>query len=94
MFTGRIDGTNQNHALTNDEVHMPATRLLRFSENFETMTYPECLAFIERSRRQIDRLGHLPQSPGVIDKDELASIRQGLDELERNIRSHPACPHS
>jgi hypothetical protein len=68
------------------EVIMPAKNVLRLSENFDTMTGPECLKFIERSRRQIDRLEHLPQKPGDADLEELTSIRQGLDALEKRIR--------
>lgn len=68
---------------------MPATNVLRFSENFDTMTYPECRAFIERSRRQIDRLEQLPQEPGEVDREELATIRQELTDLEERICSHP-----
>lgn len=37
------------------EVVMSSANVLRFSENFDTMTEPECLSFIKRSRRQIDR---------------------------------------
>lgn len=72
------------------EVIMPASKVLRFSENFDTMMAPECLKFIERSRRQIDRLEHLPQKPGDADLEELASIRQGLDALESRVLSQPA----
>jgi hypothetical protein len=73
------------------EVLMAASSVLRFSENFDTMTFPECLAFIARSRRQIDRLERVPQA-GEADREELASIRQGLDDMERRIRAHPDCP--
>jgi len=69
---------------------MGASTVLRFNENFDTMTIPECLAFIERSRRQIDRLEHLPRQPGEVDRDELASIRESLDALEKRVRSYPA----
>jgi polyhydroxyalkanoate synthesis regulator phasin len=69
---------------------MTASTVLRFSENFDTMTAPECLSFIERSRRQIDRLEHLPQDRGEVDKEELASIREALDALEKQVRSNPA----
>lgn len=68
------------------EVIMSAKNVLRFSENFDTMTAPECLKFIERSRRQIDRLEHLPQKPGKVNFEELASIRIGLDGLEKRVR--------
>jgi hypothetical protein len=72
------------------EAFMSTSSLVRFSENFGTMTAPECLAFIARTRRQIDRLEHLPQQPGELDMQELASIRSGLDELEQRVRSYPA----
>jgi hypothetical protein len=70
---------------------MAASSVLRFSENFDTMTYPECLVFIERSRRQIDQLEQLPHA-GEAEREELASIRQGLDDMELRIRAHPECP--
>ena len=68
---------------------MSSVNVLRFSENFDEMTAPECLSFIERSRRQIDRLEHLPQERGEVNREELVSIREALDELEKNIRSYP-----
>lgn len=71
---------------------MTASHVLRFSENFDTMTFSECFAFIERSRRQLDRLASLPNSPTNPDLNEIASIRQGLDDLERGIRADPNCP--
>jgi hypothetical protein len=70
---------------------MAAATVLRFSENFDTMTFPECLAFIARSRRQIDSMERLPEA-GEVEKEELASIRQGLDDMEKRIRAHPDCP--
>jgi hypothetical protein len=70
---------------------MATSNVLRFSENFDTMTFPECLTFIVRSRRQIDRLEQLPQT-GEAEKEELASIKQGLDDMEMRIRAHPDCP--
>ena len=69
-------------------VIMCASTVLRFNESFNTMTTRECMAFIERSRRQIDRLEHLPRSPGEADREELASIRVGLDALEKRVRSY------
>jgi hypothetical protein len=56
------------------------------------MTFPECLAFIERSRRQLNRLEHLPQNAASVDAEEIASILQDLDALEHSIRSNPHCP--
>jgi hypothetical protein len=70
-------------------VVMTASRVLRFSENFDTMTAPECLSFIERSRRQIDRLEHLPQERSEVGSKELASIREALDALEKIVLSDP-----
>jgi hypothetical protein len=72
---------------------MSAANVLRFSKNFDTMTYDECQTFIERSRRQIDRLELLPQKPGTLDREELASIRQGLDDLEKRISMQFSEPH-
>jgi hypothetical protein len=71
---------------------MPALNVLRFSEDFDSMTFPECLAFIDRSRRQLRRLEHLPQREGAVDADEIASILRDIDALEHSIRSNPKCP--
>jgi hypothetical protein len=73
---------------------MAATNVLRFSENVDTMTFPECLAFIERSRRQLNRLEHLPKNEGPGDAAEIAAILRDLDALEHRIRSNPNCPRS
>jgi len=69
---------------------MSKSNVFRFSENFDTMSAAECLSFIDRSRRQIDRLEHLPQKPGETDREELASIRLGLDDLEKRVRAQLA----
>jgi hypothetical protein len=52
------------------------------------LTYEEGLAFIERTRRQLDGFDDaLPHGEGqTIAPEEAASIRQGLDELETDIR--------
>jgi hypothetical protein len=68
---------------------MSASTVLRFSENFDSMTAPECLSFIERSRRQIDRFENLPKVQGEVDREEFASIREALDALENTVRSYP-----
>lgn len=70
------------------EVIMSASKVLRFSENFDTMTAPECLTFIERSRRQIGKLEE--RAVNQKDLDDLAGIRRDLDALERNVRVVPA----
>jgi hypothetical protein len=88
--SGMIADTETDIRHPSREMNMSASNVLRFSENFDTMTAPECLKFIERSRRQIDRLEHLPQKPGEADMEELASIRLGLDALERRVLSQPA----
>ena len=67
---------------------MSASKVLRFSENFATMTAPECLSFIERSRRQIGKLEE--RAVNQKDLDDLAGIRRDLDSLERNVRAVPA----
>jgi hypothetical protein len=66
---------------------MSAPNVLNLSENCDTMTAGECLKFIERSRRQIDRFERLPQKPAEVDQEELASIRVGLDALEKRVRA-------
>jgi hypothetical protein len=78
--------------LPGEECPMTAADILRFSENVDTMTFPECLAFIERSRRQLNRLEHLPKNEGPADAAEIASILRDLDALEHSIRSNPSCP--
>jgi len=88
--SGMIGDTRTDIRHPSPEMNMSASNVLRLSENFDTMTAPECLKFIERSRRQIDRLEHLPQKPGEADMEELASIRLGLDALERRVLLQPA----
>jgi len=68
---------------------MCAATVLRFSENFDTMTYSECLSFIERSRRQIDQLEC--QATDEADRQELTSIRRGIADLEARIHARPDC---
>lgn len=63
---------------------------LWIAENFDTMTFPECLSFIARSRRQLDRLKQ--EDHGKVDQQEIASIRETIDALEIRIRLHPSCP--
>jgi hypothetical protein len=70
---------------------MPSADVLKFSEDFDSMTFPECLAFIERSRRQLTRLDRMPQLEGSAKTDGIASILRDLDDFEQRIRSHPDC---
>ena len=70
------------------EVLMSTSKVLRFSENFDTMTAAQCMAFIERSRRQIGKLEE--RAVNQNDLDDLAGIRRDLDALERYVRVVPA----
>jgi hypothetical protein len=52
----------------------------------DRMTIDEGLAFIERTRRQLDNFDKLPNPSGrPIDPEEEASIRRQLDELEADL---------
>jgi len=65
---------------------MTRSTVLGFSENTATMTFAEGLAFIERTRRQLDRFDALPHAPGeVIAPEDAAAIRRQCDELEADI---------
>lgn len=67
---------------------MSDSKALFFGEPTRTMTYEEGLAFIERTRRQLDRYEvALPE--GDVRKmtpEAEASIRRQLDELEAEFR--------
>ena len=53
----------------------------------KTMTHREALQYVERTKRQLDRLDLLPGPEGeTIDKVEASAIRQLCDDLERDIR--------
>jgi hypothetical protein len=65
---------------------MSRSTVLSFSETTATMTFAEGLAFIERTRRQLDRFDGLPHAPGeTISPEDVAAIRQECDELEADI---------
>jgi hypothetical protein len=68
---------------------MPASKTLFFGEPTRTMTYEEGFAFIDRTRRQLDRYEvALPE--GEMRKmapEAEASIRRQLDELEADFRN-------
>jgi hypothetical protein len=67
---------------------MARSNILRFGENTATMTYGEGLAFIERTRRQLDRFdtalagGNASPFP----PEEAAALRTELDALEASLR--------
>lgn len=67
---------------------MPAAKVITFGETTRTMTYEEGLAFIERSRRQLDRFDiALPRTDGqTIAAEDAANIRRQLDELEGKFK--------
>ena len=65
---------------------MSASNVLGFSETTGTMTFAEGLAFIERTRRQLDRFDALPHAPDeAIAPEDAAAIRRQCDELEADI---------
>ena len=67
---------------------MSEAKALFFGEPTRTMTYQEGLAFIERTRRQLDRF-EVALPDGEIRKlapEAEASIRRQLDELEADFR--------
>lgn len=67
---------------------MPSPRVQIFAENTGTMTFAEGRAFIERTRRQLDRFDNLPHASGqTIAADDAAEIRRLCDDLEADINS-------
>jgi hypothetical protein len=65
---------------------MSRSTVLGFSETTATMTFAEGLAFIERTRRQLDRFDALPHPPTkTISPEDAAAIRRQCDELEADI---------
>jgi len=66
---------------------MTRSTVLGFSENTATITNPQGLAFIKRTRRQLDRFDALPHAPGeAIASEDAAAIRKQCDELEADIK--------
>ena len=70
---------------------MASATVLSFSENFDTMTFTEGFAFIERTRRQIGMMTQIPHASDT-DREELASIHLELNAMEQRLLSHPDCP--
>ncbi len=71
------------------EERMPKQNVLAFSEDIDAMTFDEGLAFIERTRRQLDRYDvALPNAKTMRMAPEAeADIRRLLDELEADIHT-------
>lgn len=67
---------------------MPAPKVIQFGEATGTMTYAEGIAFIERTRRQLDRFDDaMPRPPGEsIAPEDAQRIHTMLDALEADIR--------
>ena len=71
---------------------MAASNLITLAEP-PRMTLADGLAFVERTRRQLDRFSELPHRPGAsIAPDDEASIRKICDELEADIHGLLAVP--
>jgi hypothetical protein len=66
---------------------MPTPNVIGFSEPVGKMTFAEGLAFIERTRRQLDRFNDAcPHPEGeTIDPAEAAAIRRMCDKVEADI---------
>lgn len=59
-----------------------------FLPDFASMSIPEVLDYIDRTRRQLDRFESLPGAAGKpIDPAEAATIRRLCDELEASLRN-------
>jgi hypothetical protein len=67
---------------------MPDPHVLNFSEEVPAMTYAEGLAFVERTRRQLDRFDvAFPGANGRrMNPETEAKIRAICDELEADIK--------
>jgi hypothetical protein len=68
------------------EGFMSSSRVIAFGEVTGTATFAEGLAYIERTRRQLDRFASLPHAPDeTIAPKDMAEIRRQCDELEADI---------
>ena len=67
---------------------MSANKVIAFGEPTRTMTYEEGLAFVERTRRQLDRFEvALPRANEQrIAPGDAANIRRQLDSLEADFK--------
>ena len=69
---------------------MQTAKILTLAEPNGTMTFAEGLAFIERTRRQLDRFDDaLPHAPDqTLALDDAAEIRRMCDELGSDIEKY------
>ena len=63
---------------------MTTAQILPLAERTTGMTFAEGLAFIERTRRQVDRFDLLPHAV-LISPEDAADIRRQCDELKADI---------
>ena len=68
---------------------MSGDTVVAFGEDTRTMTYEDGLAFIARTRRQLDRFDQaLPHRAGeTIDPEDGTRIREKLDALEVSLKT-------
>ena len=66
---------------------MPASKVISFAEPEQKMTIADGLAYVERTRRQLDRFdAALPHDEGkTFDPQEAAEIRKLCDRLETDL---------
>ena len=66
---------------------MPTAKVISFAEPEQKMTIADGLAYIERTRRQLDRFDTaLPHDEGkTFDPEEAAEIRRLCDKLESDL---------
>ena len=68
-------------------------QVVNISKDLAPMTYADGLAFIERTRRQLDRFALLPRREGqVIRPKDDAEIRRMCDALETHIKNYLSAP--
>jgi hypothetical protein len=83
-----IASAKSEFLITKREPCMPESNVISFGEDTRTMTYAEGFAFIERTRRQLDRFDvALARGEGqTFPPEGAAKIRRQLDELEADLR--------
>lgn len=68
-------------------------QVVSISKDLAPMTYADGLAFIERTRRQLDRFALLPRhEEQIIRPEDDADIRRMCEALETHIRNYLSGP--